>query len=80
MNKYEAEYKKSKQAAPPLVRCAACGRLFSKNSMEPHHPHGRRGKMLLKYVWVEPPCHRYIHDNPQWAKDNGLLYPQIYEE
>ena len=40
-----------------------------------HHKRGR-GKFLMdKETWLPVcrPCHTFIHDNPQWAYENGML-------
>jgi len=41
---------------------------------EVHHANGRRGKRLIDtdyFVAVCRTCHRWIHDNPKEAKQNG---------
>ncbi len=45
-------------------------------STEIHHRNGRNGKRLLntdKFIAVCRACHRKIHDNPRWAREQGLL-------
>ena len=79
-NKYSDEYKERKSRDDILQRCAVCGRMWTRTGMEPHHPRGRQGRKLLEYVWVDKHCHRWIHNNPEQAKQMGLLFPQIYEE
>lgn len=44
---------------------------------EIHHSRGRQGKRLLDTTFFRQlcsECHRRVHDNPTWAKANGLLY------
>jgi len=52
---------------PVCVRCPA-------KATEVHHANGRRGKRLIDvdyFVEVCRTCHRWIHDNPKEAKENG---------
>jgi hypothetical protein len=54
--------------------CEICGKVAS----DIHHKSGR-GKNLCAmntFMAVCRPCHMQIHDNPQWAKENGYL---VYE-
>jgi predicted amidophosphoribosyltransferase len=68
-----AEYTKLRReflAAHPI--CLVCKRQAS----EIHHACGRQGKRLLDVEFFRPlcaPCHRKVHDNPAWAKENRLL-------
>ena len=71
----EKEYRDSKDAAHPVQRCACCKQLGAKKGMHPHHPKGRHGRNLLRYIWVHVPCHRWIHANPRLATARGLLEP-----
>jgi hypothetical protein len=44
---------------------------------EIHHSCGRQGKRLTDVKFFKQlcsPCHRRVHDNPQWAKENNLLF------
>ena len=46
---------------------------------EVHHMAHREGKLLLDARFFLPVCkshHRFIHDNPEWAKQNGYLLPR----
>ncbi len=57
----------------PFCQVVGCAPLCA---MEVHHRDGRNGKRLLnvdKFVAVCRRCHRKIHDNPKWAKEQGLL-------
>jgi len=67
------KYKAMKIADPPMQVCKCCMEKSMKKEMEPHHPKGRRSENLLRYFWVHPLCHRWIHDNPTEATERGLL-------
>jgi|JI10StandDraft_1071094.scaffolds.fasta_scaffold00354_40 hypothetical protein len=71
--KIKAEYKRLKDAAPILVRCHVCGVQAPKKYMDPHHPWGRHGDLLLKFVWVHRSCHDATHADPAAAKRAGLM-------
>jgi hypothetical protein len=50
-----------------------CGKAADRN---PHHSHGRSGKMLNQVKYWKPvcfTCHRKIHDNINWARKMGLI-------
>lgn len=43
---------------------------------EVHHSRGRVGTLLLDtrfWIATTPAVHQMIHDDPKWARDNGLL-------
>jgi len=55
------------------ARCAKCG---SNRYLCVHHKRGRLGKLLTETKhWVALcfDCHRWVHDNPEWARKSGLL-------
>lgn len=52
--------------------CEACG----DPSEEVHHKNGRFGERLTdKTFWMAvcKVCHREIHANPEWAREQGYL-------
>jgi hypothetical protein len=52
--------------------CALCQSLAT----EVHHKRGRIGQRLLDFEACMPlcfACHRFIHDNPRWARQMGYL-------
>lgn len=53
-------------------KCEACG----DPSEEVHHKNGRFGERLLDQAYwmaVCKVCHREIHANPEWAREQGYL-------
>lgn len=53
--------------------CKLCNKNVKKSECEPHHTHGRVGENLLKYIWIHPECHKWIHENSKKARELGLL-------
>lgn len=54
------------------VACWICGELAT----EVHHTAGRNGVRLCDFdhcMAVCFLCHKKIHDNPKWARENGFL-------
>lgn len=48
----------------------------TRRATELHHVNGRNGRRLLDTQWFLPSCrncHRYLHDNPRFARENGFL-------
>lgn len=78
MNKaeLEAEYKRLKKEDADLQKCKVCGITGSKRHMDPHHPWGRSGLNMLRFMWVHRHCHNLTHDKPAAARKRGLL---VYE-
>lgn len=56
------------------------GRVLSvpmfKAECEPHHGLARLRCRILFYAWTSPALHKAIHDNPKWAREQGLLLPE----
>lgn len=53
-------------------KCACCG----DPSQHVHHRAGRQNDMLLEkqyFMAVCDGCHREIHDNPEWARQQGYM-------
>ena len=53
-----------------------CAVFPNKEATEIHHSNGRRGEYLLdtRYWYaVSREGHLYIHNNPEWAEENGYL-------
>jgi len=67
------EYHAMKERDANVQRCAWCGMVGAKGSMDPHHVAGRWGDSIFNYVWVHKHCHRRIHDDPEAAREKGLL-------
>lgn len=71
------EYEKMFSRSPLCECCRVLVELGLQSGMrlatEPHHPQGRIGKNIHKFIPVCSDCHRRIHDNPKWAEENGLL-------
>lgn len=49
-------------------KCEVCEKM-----KECHYHHIYHRKYSDEGIWVCPICHKKIHDNPQWAYDNGYL-------
>jgi len=48
----------------------------TRRSTQIHHMHGCEGAKLLDEEWWLPACascHRYLHDHPRMARDEGFL-------
>lgn len=51
--------------------CARCG---TTEDVDLHHANGRKGQNLFKYfITLCRRCHRWVHDNPKNAKEQGFL-------
>jgi hypothetical protein len=62
------------QVSKDGVRCSRRG------SCHPHHKAGRVGEKLYAeeyFLCVCANCHRYIHDHPAWAYDQGYLIKRL---
>lgn len=47
--------------------------------LDVHHSRGRRGPLLTAtqhWIALCRVCHRFVHDNPSWARAQGLLCKQ----
>ena len=57
---------------PHVGKCERCG---NTTLVERHHilPLSRGGNLLDQFKWICRPCHRWIHDNPQAAKEQGWM-------
>lgn len=71
------DYCHLKAIAPLEMECADCGTPWMKSCMEPHHPAGRSGPLLLVFVWLCRPCHLKIHFKAKWARRTGRILPEI---
>ena len=69
-------YADSKADAPLEMECADCGTPWMKWRMEPHHPAGRIGANIMRFVWLCRPCHLMIHHKSKWARETGRLLPE----
>lgn len=47
-----------------------------------HHVRGRGRFLLDAKTWLAvcEPCHRYIHDHPAWAREQGFLQGRHIQE
>jgi hypothetical protein len=68
---YEASY----ALIPDYVCCAACSIPSHKDSMERHHPAGRRKDAFCFTFMLHTSCHQRVHADPAWAASVGLLWP-----
>ena len=55
--------------------CAGCGVRMYYREMDRHHPAGKHGTNILRYVYLCRQCHREAHDQPKVATRRGLLWP-----
>lgn len=51
--------------------CARCGNV--NQLLDPHHPFGRTGSMILVFVFICRTCHAWIHEHTKDAKWEGWL-------
>lgn len=58
-----------------LQDCMACGQRLYHRTMHRHHPAGRHGSNVLKYIYLCPQCHDECHQEPKVATRRGLLWP-----
>jgi len=56
---------------PENQKCRRCG---ARGPLDPHHTHGRSGDNLFKIIPVCRPCHDWIHQNPNQARQDGYLF------
>lgn len=70
------EYNRMRGDDSPIQTCASCGVAMYRNSMDRHHPAGKSGTNILRYVYLCRPCHREAHHDPARANERGLLWPR----
>lgn len=68
-------YASSYALIPDFVCCASCGIPSEKQSMERHHPAGRRKDAFCFTFMLHSSCHKRVHADPAWAASVGLLWP-----
>lgn len=56
-------------------RDALDGELRDKDSMDRHHPFGRKKHYILIYCYLTPACHEWIHAHGTLAREQGWLQP-----
>jgi hypothetical protein len=64
------------QGPCPVWLSGVLGRVKEVRPRENHHMKGRIGSLLMdKEFWlgVSRRGHRWIHDNPKWAREQGWL-------
>lgn len=52
-------------------------RMHIKDLLHPHHPFGRVACRILFYRWVTPTLHYWIHKRAAWAREQGLILPEM---
>ncbi len=75
--KWAKLYIQKKKDGDPFVKCEVCKSIGTKGMFHPHHPLGRIGERILRFVWLCPMCHSEIHDNGKWAREQGYLMPEF---
>lgn len=76
------QYEAKKKADPAVVHGwdiwmgVVIPKSLFKHMAEPHHGLARIGCRILFYAWASPALHKAIHDNPKWARAEGLLLPE----
>lgn len=68
-----AQYRAALKDRARGATCANCG---AKRFLEPHHPYGRRGENLLRFVFICRSLHHIIHAHSDAAKEAGWLQPE----
>ena len=68
------EFEAKRNTDAILQECAGCGELLYYRQMDRHHPAGKHGTNILKYVYLCRTCHREVHDDPKVATRRGLLW------
>lgn len=68
------KYEAMKEADSHLQRCGLCGKSGAKHLMDRHHINGRWGDNIFNYRYYCRPCHRWIHQNPKLAIEQGHLH------
>jgi hypothetical protein len=56
-------------------QCVSCGEMLYHRMFDRHHPAGRHGANILRYVMICRDCHNAAHNNPKEATRRGLLWP-----
>lgn len=56
-----------------IQECFKCGVTYPKHCFDAHHIRGRAGKLILEYVYLCRSCHEFVHENPNKAREMGLL-------
>lgn len=86
--KWTPRYQKAKRARLEwmieqrgFVYCERCdaspGDIHCRRALEPHHPDGRNGALILHFFYVCHACHAWIHEtNPNAARQEGWLRPK----
>lgn len=69
------EYEDQRSSDTVLQKCVSCGQVMNYKAMHRHHPAGRHGTNILRYIYICPHCHDECHNNPKEATERGLLWP-----
>lgn len=69
-------YRSMAESDASMQRCVVSGVRYPKDNLQRHHPCGRSGTNLLRYVYIRADHHRFAHDHPKWATEHGLLWPR----
>jgi hypothetical protein len=70
-----AQYNAMRAEDYPSQECMSCGQVMSRTMMDRHHPAGRFGTNILKYIYLCRECHSEAHDDPMFATERGLMWP-----
>lgn len=69
------KYEESRSLDAVLQPCLSCGQMLYHRMMDRHHPAGRHGTNILRYIYLCRDCHRMAHHDPKAATRRGLLWP-----
>ena len=72
-------FNKAKALADAILPCAHCKTRYPTRFMDAHHPAGRHGENLLRFIWLCRSCHNAAHHDPKWAESEGLLMSRAAE-
>ena len=69
------QYEAARWGEPFCQECASCGGPSNTSQMDRHHPAGRHGTNILRYIYLCRACHTECHADPKEATRRGLLWP-----
>jgi hypothetical protein len=69
------EFDDQRKVDAVLQECVGCGQNLYYRMMDRHHPAGKHGTNILRYVYLCRDCHREVHHDPKVATRRGLLWP-----
>ena len=68
---WNRKYSLAKQARILLRPC--CARCGHRRATQGHHPKGQVGEKIMEFIVLCHGCHAWIHENPNSAREEGLL-------